>query len=167
MIQDAERIFQIERPDQKLWTYYILASLLAGPFFLFALIPALAYAMWNRGIVAELRTQHPYLHLCRALLGVTGAFTTYYAYSRLPLSSVYVIIFASPLFITALSVPLLREPVGWRRWSAVVVGFGGILLMLRPGVETIDPGAIGAIFGAIGYASTVLMVRRFGASERP
>ena len=54
----------------------------------------------------------------------------------MPLVDAYAISYAAPLFMVALSVPMLGEPVGWRRWSAVVVGFVGVLIMLDPwGIE--------------------------------
>jgi drug/metabolite transporter (DMT)-like permease len=84
----------------------------------------------------------------RGLFGLCGGFLAFYAYGRLPLADAYSIIFATPLLITALAVPVLGEPVGWRRWSAVAVGFVGVLIMLQPGVAPIGPGSLAALGAA-------------------
>src|SRR3546814_2366311 len=70
-----------------------------------------------------------------------------------------------PLFVTALSVPLLGERVGWRRWAAVAVGFGGVLLMTRPGGGLLDAVVLIALFSALGYALAVICMRRLGSTE--
>ncbi len=92
---------------------------------LFALVPVGAMLV-RRGGLPQLRTHRLGLHLLRGLLGTTAGFLAFYAFSRLPLAHAYAIIFATPLLITALSVPILGEAVGWRRWSAVLVGFVGV-----------------------------------------
>jgi drug/metabolite transporter (DMT)-like permease len=99
---------------------------------LFALIP-IAVLIVRRGGLLQLRTRRLGLHLLRGALGMLGSFLAFFAYSRLPLADAYAIIFATPLLITALSVPILGEAVGWRRWSAVVVGFVGVLINAAAG----------------------------------
>jgi drug/metabolite transporter (DMT)-like permease len=131
---------------------------------LFALIP-IALLMVRRGGLLQLRTGRLGLHLLRGVLGTLSSFLAFYAYSRLPLADAYAIIFATPLLITALSVPILGEAVGWRRWSAVVVGFVGILIMLRPGVAPIGVGSLAALGAACASASAVLLVRKLSVTE--
>ena len=131
---------------------------------LFALVPV-AVMVARRGGLAQLRTRRLGLHLLRGLLGTTSAFLAFYAYSRLPLADAYAIIFATPLLITALSVPILGEAVGWRRWSAVVVGFFGILVMLRPGVAPIGLGSVAALGAACASACGALLVRKLSVTE--
>jgi drug/metabolite transporter (DMT)-like permease len=72
-----------------------------------------------------------------------------------------------PIFLTALSVPLLAEKVGIRRWSAVVVGFLGVLVMTRPGTGVLQFGALLAINGAVFYALAMVLVRRLSMTESP
>ena len=110
----------------------------------------------RRGGLGELRTRRLGMHLLRGLLGTTSGLLAFYAFSRLPLADAYAIIFATPLLITALSVPILGEAVGWRRWSAVVVGFIGVLVMLRPGVAPIGAGNLAALGAACAAACAVL-----------
>ena len=131
---------------------------------LFSLVPVLAMVMRGSG-VRQLATRRLVVHLLRGAIFIAGTFGSFFAYSRIPLADAYAVAFSAPLFITALSVPLLGEAVGWRRWSAVAVGFVGVMIMLRPGAGVINVAALGALGGALGYALSVLIVRRFGNSE--
>jgi drug/metabolite transporter (DMT)-like permease len=131
---------------------------------LFALVPVAVMAV-RRGGLPQLRTRRLGLHLLRGLLGTTAGFLAFYAFSRLPLADAYAIIFATPLLITALSVPILGEAVGWRRWSAVLVGFIGVLIMLRPGIAPIGAGNLAALGAACASACAVLLVRKLSVTE--
>ena len=131
---------------------------------LFALVPV-GVLVARRGGLPQLRTRRLGLHLLRGLLGTTGGLLAFYAFSRLPLADSYAIIFATPLLITALSVPILGEAVGWRRWSAVLVGFVGILVMLRPGIAPIGPGSLAALGAACASACAILLVRKLSVTE--
>ena len=131
---------------------------------LFALLPVAAVSL-RRGGVARLRTRRLSMHVLRGLCGMGGAFFAFYAYSRLPLADAYSIIFATPLLITALSVPILGEEVGWRRWSAVGIGFLGVLIMLQPGVTPMGPGSIAALAAACCAAFSILLVRKLSTTE--
>ncbi len=131
---------------------------------LFALVPV-ALTTLRRGGLARLRTRRLHLHILRGVLGMGGGFCAFFAYSRLPLADAYSMIFATPLLITALSVPILGEHVGWRRWSAVAVGFAGVLIMLRPGVAPIGLGSLAALGAACFSAVAILLVRKLSATE--
>jgi drug/metabolite transporter (DMT)-like permease len=131
---------------------------------IFALVPVMLLSL-RRGGFARLRTRRLRLHLLRGLLGACGGLLAFYAYSQLPLADAYAMIFTTPLIITALSLPILGEPVGWRRWSAVAVGFLGVLIMLRPGVAPIGAGTRAALGGAALSALSILLVRKLGATE--
>lgn len=141
--------------------YQIILTLAATNLIVFLIVAR------ARGSLARVRTRHLSLHLLRALAALSGGFGAFYAYSKMPLADAYALIFAGPLFVTALSVPVLKEHVGWRRWSAVLVGFLGVVVMLRPGTSAFEPAALGALFAALGYAATVMMVRKLGSSESP
>jgi drug/metabolite transporter (DMT)-like permease len=131
---------------------------------LFALVPVGAMVV-SRGGLPQLRTRRLGLHLLRGVLGTTGGFLAFYAFSRLPLADAYAIIFATPLLITALSVPILGEAVGWRRWSAVLVGFIGVLVMLRPGMAPVSLGSVAALGAACASACAILLVRKLSVTE--
>lgn len=102
----------------------------------------------------------------RTVAAVTTALSAFYAFSVLPLAQVYAILFAAPLLITVLAIPVLGERVGWRRWLAVFVGLGGVLVVLRPGSTTLELGHIAALMAAVGGAVTSVVMRRIGREER-
>ncbi len=131
----------------------------------FSLIPILGYAAARGGIVNNLRTRRVGLHALRAAMGVSSGFCTLFAFSRMPIADVYTLAFSAPLWITALSVPILKEKVGWRRWTAVGIGFVGILIILRPGAGIMDPAAFAALGGAFFYSMGMLISRFMRGTE--
>ncbi|HEX5079623.1 MAG TPA: DMT family transporter [Geminicoccaceae bacterium] len=124
-----------------------------------------ALMTWRSGGLRELRTQRIGLHLLRACCGMTGGFSAFTAYSLMPLADAYAFIFTTPLLITVLSVPLLGETVRWRRGSAVVVGFIGVLIMLQPGSGSFDVAAGAALLAASASALSIILVRKLSATE--
>ena len=87
------------------------------------------------------------------------------AIGAVPLATASAIGFTSPLLVTALSVPLLHEQVGWRRWSAVVVGFAGALLVIRPGSGFHDPAVLLLLFSSFAYALYQIATRLVGRTD--
>ncbi|EAR53160.1 Putative transporter, RhaT family, DMT superfamily protein [Oceanicola granulosus HTCC2516] len=116
---------------------------------------------------STLRPVHPYWVGARTVTAVITGLCAFYAFSVLPLAQVYAIIFASPLIITILSIPILGEVVRVRRWMAVIVGLCGVLVVLRPGSTELTLGHLAALVAAISNATTSIIVRRIGSEERP
>lgn len=112
-----------------------------------------------------LRTERLGLNLARGGLMVLSYITFYTALVALPLADAVAIAFTAPLFITALAVPILKEPVGIRRWSAIGVGFGGALLMIQPGFGAFHPTMLLALLSALCYALATMVTRRLGRDE--
>jgi len=129
-----------------------------------AMLPLLVYLAASSGPGA-LRTRHPAKHLLRSLLGIGFVSCLFYAYAHMPLANVVAIHFAAPLFITALSMPLLGERVGPWRWGAVLVGFVGVLIMVRPRGEDFNLAAWVAVLGTLFYALAVIVIRRISRTE--
>ena len=100
------------------------------------------------------------LHLVRGVLGILMMASFVYALKRLPLSTAYSIFFVAPLLITALSVPILGEHVGPRRWTAIAVGLLGVLVVLRPtGEGVLTLAGLAVLVAAFGYAVSAILVR--------
>jgi S-adenosylmethionine uptake transporter len=117
-----------------------------------------------------LRTARPGLHILRAVLVVIANSALYAAIVVMPLATANAIYFVSPLIVTLLSIPVLGEAVGPRRLGAVVLGFGGVLLMIVPQL-TAQEGAIGwavllPILAASGYAGMAVLTRKLGQTSR-
>jgi drug/metabolite transporter (DMT)-like permease len=99
-----------------------------------------------------LRTRRPLMQIGRSALMLISNLVFVMAIGRVPLATASAIGFTSPLIVTALSVPLLHESVGWRRWCAVLVGFAGALLVIRPGKGFADPAVLLLLLSSLGYA---------------
>ena len=131
----------------------------------FAFFPIMAYILATRG-VSVLRTSRPFGHVVRAAIGIGGMMCGFAALPLMPLSEFTAITFAAPLFITALSAPVLKEKVGPYQWAAVAVGFLGVLVMVRPDpVHLVSLGALLALGQALGTAGAMLAIRQLGATE--
>src|SRR5262245_520789 len=131
---------------------------------LFTLIPV-ALLIRHEGGIHNLRPRHPWLVGLRSILLAIDMVLVFYAFVELPLADAYSLIFAVPMVVTALSVPILGEHVGWRRWSAVIVGFIGVLIVLRPGIAELKLGHIAAISSALFFGMSLILVRRIGKDE--
>ena len=106
------------------------------------------------------------LHLFRAALGILMLAGFVYGVRRLPLSEAYAIFFVAPLLITAFAVVILNERVGWRRWAAIGVGLGGVLIVLRPsGSGVITAAGVAVLLAAVGYALSAITVRVLGRTD--
>jgi drug/metabolite transporter (DMT)-like permease len=96
-----------------------------------AMLP-IAVIVWRAGGLRVVRSNRPWLQAARILAGLGSTTGFFYVFPRMPLVDAYAISFAAPFFMVALSVPMLGEQVGWRRWTAVAVGFVGVIVMLDP-----------------------------------
>ncbi len=110
-------------------------------------------------------TRRPGLHLGRTLAGIGAMSCFFYALTHLPLAEATAILFSRPLFTTILAVVVLGELVRWRRATATVVGFIGILIMLRPGAAAFESAALVAVFGAMLAGSTAIIIKKLSATE--
>lgn len=119
----------------------------------------------HRGIHV-LRTSFVRTHLMRSVLVVATTWTFFECLRYLELADAIAIAFAAPLFITAMSGPILGEKVGWRRWTAVVVGFVGVIVALEPGRHGISWGAVLALIAAVTYAMGQLWLRPLAGREK-
>jgi drug/metabolite transporter (DMT)-like permease len=136
----------------------------------FSLIPVLSL-LARQGGIPMLRTERPLGHLFRGLIGNSAMIIFFLSVARLPLADANALSFASPLFVTALSMPLLGEAVGRHRWSAVIVGFAGVLVMTNPGGGWFSGSAgLGAGMGVLAAFMSAMMtitIRQLNKTEPP
>jgi drug/metabolite transporter (DMT)-like permease len=136
-------------------------------------VPVLVIYAWRNELAAAVRTTRPFGHVARGLISVFGMFCNLAALARIPIVDATAISFAAPLFTVALAAIVLKERVRIYRWSAVIVGFLGILVMLAPHFDPVlytsgAPSTVGvalAIVGAVSNAGSVIQTRRLTATE--
>ena len=129
----------------------------------FGLVPV-GIALWLvRG--QGLRTSRPGAHLLRGVLMCMALLQFFWGLKFIPLAEAIAVAFTAPLFITALSVPMLKETVGPHRWAAVAVGFLGMLVILRPGSEAFQVEAFLIVGSALTFSFAVLYTRLLTATE--
>lgn len=129
-------------------------------------LPAVLLWLWSTGRLHEVRTKHPGAHALRATLGLTSMALNFSAMLLLPMALATTISFATPIFATVLAAILLAEPTGKYRWGAVVLGFVGVMLAMRPdGAYASGPGPWIAIAGALLTACVLIQLRRMSKEE--
>jgi len=134
-----------------------LRALIALPF-----VATLAFWLGGRRV---LRTAHPGLHLIRGAINVVSAYCFYLGLRLLPLAEATAIAFAAPLFVTALSVLILKERVDAKRWLAVLAGFAGVLIVVRPGTDAFQAATLLPLVTALLYAVMMITARGIGRGE--
>jgi len=138
-----------------------------------ALPPILLMVLRGAGLGANtlgnaqvmLRTRQPWGHALRSVFGCGAMLLFFYSYKFLPLAEVTAIAFAAPIFIACLSVWLLQERVGVHRWSAIVVGFIGMLVIVRPGAGLLESAALIVVAATLLYALAIIQIRKLSRSE--
>lgn len=141
----------------------------------FAILPVVVIYAWRRELMAAVRTNRPLGHVGRGLISVGGMYLNFAALARLPLAEATALSFAAPLITVALAALLLKERVRIYRWSAVGVGFAGVIVMLLPHLDFTQftangatAGALGALFAiaaAVCNAGSVIQTRRLTDTE--
>ena len=128
-----------------------------------AALIVLAPTIWRQR-AAFLDLERPRLQLLRVTLSTLEVAAFFLAAVYLPLADVITYYLASPVFVTALSPLVLGEHVGWRRWSAVLIGFCGVLIALRPSAQTVSWPAMIALGGSLSFAVLMLITRSLRAT---
>jgi drug/metabolite transporter (DMT)-like permease len=145
---------------------FIVASYSVGQLLLLratAALIVLSPAIWRHRREFG-RLERPWLQLLRVILSTLEVAAFFLATVYLPLADVITYYLACPIFVTALSAIVLRERVGWRRWSAVVIGFCGVLIALRPSAQTVTWPAMIALAGCMAFAVLMLITRSLRAT---
>jgi drug/metabolite transporter (DMT)-like permease len=142
--------------------YHFLQVLFFRNFFAF--VPMFAAAAYERNLRSVL-PRRPVRHIWRSGLMIAASLSFFYGLSRLPLVDCVMIGFAAPVFMTALSVPLLGERVGARRWAAVLLGFLGVIAILRPDLGVPDLPTLVVTASAVLYAMAMIMTRTLAREE--
>lgn len=155
-------------------THDVVVKYLGGTYATFQIVffsvllgfPLATLMLMHDNTDANLRPRHPWWTALRTVAVMTTGACGFYAVSTLPLAQFYAIVFAMPLLITLLSIPMLGERVGRHRAGAVVVGLAGVLIVLRPGSAELTLGHASALVAACSGAFASVIVRKVGHAER-
>jgi len=160
VVDAATRLLRV---DYELGTWQITFLTRIPP-----LLVALFVTAQATGNPFRVQTKFFRVHMMRGVLVLVTTTTFFAALKYLPLADCIVIGFAAPIFVTALSGPMLGEKVGWRRWSAVAIGFAGVVLAVDPTAawapDTVK-GIVLVLISALAYALTLLTLRKLSGKE--
>lgn len=141
---------------------------------LFAILPIIVVLAWRHELNTALKTTRPWSHVARGIVGVTAMGLGFFALTRLPLPDAIMLNYAQPLLVVVFSALFLHEVIRFYRWSAVVVGLIGVLIISWPKLSLFDGsagseqavGVIAALAAAAVSAVALLLVRRLVHTER-
>ena len=153
----SDAIIKWLSPDMALHQITLLRSC-------FALIVVMLIVRLEGGL-STLKTRRPVMHLVRGSLLVLANMFFFIGLAAMPLAETVVLFYTAPLFICALSQPVLGERVGLRRWVVILIGMVGAVIMLRPGSELFRPVSLLPIAAALCYAAMTMMTRKLGMRE--
>jgi drug/metabolite transporter (DMT)-like permease len=125
----------------------------------------LVVPMVRNQLASILRPARLRLHLGRVTAGLLSMACGFYAFAHMPLAEATALTFTMPLFMLMLATVTLGERVGWRRASAALVGFSGVLVMLRPGAVPVEPAALLALLSAFFHAWSGIFIKKLSGSE--
>jgi drug/metabolite transporter (DMT)-like permease len=115
--------------------------------------------------LSRLRMRRPWMHALRGALIAIALNFGFYAVATLPVATATILFFLAPIFATALAPVMVGETVGVRRWAAILVGFLGAMVVLRPGAQPIDAGVIAAALSSLCFAVTLLIGKTMSAED--
>jgi drug/metabolite transporter (DMT)-like permease len=124
-----------------------------------AALIVLASFLWIGGPRKLVEVERPAMQAARVFMSTAEVFAFYFAVSYMPLADVMTYWLAVPIYVAAISPFILGEPVGWRRWSAIIVGFIGVIIALEPSSQALTPQAIISILGSTTFAAMLLLGR--------
>jgi drug/metabolite transporter (DMT)-like permease len=127
----------------------------------------LILALSNRigGLIPTLKSKKIHLHLTRAALGMVSFYFMTSGFDKLGMATSYTLIFIAPFIATLLAVAFLGEHIQIHRIMAIIAGFAGVLVVLRPGLIPLEAASMGILFGAVCYAISTIIIRKIGEHE--
>lgn len=120
-----------------------------------------------RAGIGVLHTRRPGLHLLRAVLSYLGMVGLFYGIARIAVADVVALSFTQPLFIVVLAALVLKEGVGLARWRATVIGFVGVLIIIRPGFQDVGPATLVVIVSALLYGGSNVCIKALMRTDTP
>lgn len=132
---------------------------------LFAIIAFLPFLIRHK--LSILKTDHLGQHALRGVFSLLGTLGLFYAVAAIPLADVVAISYSAPVFAAAGVVLILKEKVHWRRMAAILAGFAGVLIVMRPGFREISPGLFAAVAGSLMLAGSLVVIKSLSGTDKP
>lgn len=139
-------------------SYYTTYSLVLYNSF-FGLVVLLLLSPWLGGVKATLQDKRIKLHLLRGVLIFAQLSLIVYAFSQLPLAKAYALAFVAPMFSALLAIPLLKDRISWMHMTAMLLGFMGVLVILRPGFIPMELASMAAVLSALFFSLVNITAR--------
>ena len=137
------------------WLRYVIFTLIATT------------ALLHEGGGAALRSHQPTIQILRGFGMVASALLFTLGLRFVSVAEATAIYFVSPILITALAIPVLGERIGWRHWTAALIGLVGVLIVIRPGTGAFDSAALFPLLGATCWAGAAVVTRKVSTEDRP
>ena len=134
-------------------------TLVTMRYWFIAIIMIISCAFIKNSLTKILYTKQPFIQFMRGLILSLNNCLVVYTFTLLGLVETHAIIACYPLIVAGLSVPFLGEKFGWRRWTAIFIGFIGVIIILRPSTNLISQGSIFALMGAVMFAVYLILTR--------
>lgn len=131
------------------------------------LVFILTFGLLSRGGFRQFRTRRVKLHFIRNMVHLVGQFSWFFALGLIPLAQLVALEFTTPLWVAVLAPMFLKERLTKIRLGAVGLGFVGVLVILRPGLEAVNVGSVVMLVGAIGFAGSMICTKHLAPTERP
>lgn len=144
--------------------YYSFAESALYPVICYALL-VVVFSKKMGGLKKLTHTKQVKFHTIRAVFGTACFVSMVYAFNHITLAQAYTLLLTSPFWLAILSIFFFKEHVGLYRWSAILVGFVGVLIVLRPGFIPLEPASIGVLMGAFCFAIWVIYTKKLGPDE--
>ena len=133
-----------------------------------SLITVVAMLPWLARVgIGRLKTDRGFLHVCRAVLTYAGMVCLFFGLANMPLADATALVFTAPLFTVVIAGWTLGDPIGAHRWGAIMVGFAGALLVIRPGFTEISWPMLAVMFTALAYGTVNAATRALALHEDP
>jgi drug/metabolite transporter (DMT)-like permease len=131
------------------------------------LVLFMTYGALSKGGFRQFRTKRIKQHAVRNMIHLVGQFGWFFALGLIPLAQLFALEFTTPLWIAMLAPLVLGERLTRMRLTALALGFAGVMVILRPGLETVNLGSVAMLIGAVGFAGGMIMTKRLAPTEPP
>ena len=146
--------------------YNVIAINMFRYFFLFLFVISFN-SIGNKSVILVSKSKFKFIQILRGIILAVEMCFAHYLFLKIGLIETHAIFASCPLMVAALSVFFLKEKVGWKRWSAILIGFMGIIIMLRPGSKVFDPLSLIALACAFAFAVYQILTRYVSSEDSP